>query len=150
LTNCPVLHRASWVDLLAAAEDVVDARPPLWHLGFLNRALAHARHLGEDYLLFGAYPREREERVAGSLRAVVEERRGRVLGAAGAYRAWGERFFPVTPSARYVPDHDREYVALAEVGEVLSRMETGWRPAIQGSVARSGKALLLAIEGGAS
>lgn len=135
-------------ELVAAVEGVADSRPPLWHLAFLNPALARARRLDGEYLLFGAYPREREERVAGPLRAVAEKHQGRVLDAAAAYRVWGERFFPVTPSAASVPEAVREVLLLSEIRDTLARIEGRGIASVQGSISRSGEVLLLSFEEG--
>jgi hypothetical protein len=109
--------------------------------------MARARNLGEDFLLFGAYPTERGRKVEGGLRSVVASCRGGTLPAAEAYRAWGERFFPVTPSIlppRF-PGVSREFVSLVELAGKLSGAEDRPGHAVQGTVARSGEVLLLAI-----
>src|SRR5829696_6230306 len=80
--------------LAGAVEGLVEARPPLWHLALLDPTMARARASAEAYVLFGAYAREQETKLAGLLRGAVESHRGRVLGAADAHRVWGERFFP--------------------------------------------------------
>jgi glycolate oxidase len=49
---------------------------PLWHLGFLNAAMARARHFELGPVLFGAYPKERAPWVEPALRSVVESHRG--------------------------------------------------------------------------
>jgi hypothetical protein len=67
-------------------------------LAFLNPEMARSKGLGEDHLLFGAYPRERAAEVEEGLRGALESYRGRVVAAAEAYRVWGERFFPSVPS----------------------------------------------------
>src|SRR5215210_4491198 len=86
-------------ELIGAVANIAEMGLPLWHLAFLNPGMAHARNLGENFLLFGAYPAERAREVEGRLQSVVGSSRGRALSAAEAHRAWGERFFPVTPSA---------------------------------------------------
>src|SRR5215210_5892854 len=86
-------------ELTGAVAGIAEVGLPLWHLAFLNPGMAHARNLGENFLLFGAYPAERAGEVEGRLQSVVGSSRGRALSAAEAHRAWGERFFPVTPSA---------------------------------------------------
>ena len=85
-------------DLSGAVARISRPRPPLWHVAFLSPAMARARNLGDDFLLFGAYPGDRKERVEEGLRGVLEHARGDALAAADAYRVWGERFFPVAPS----------------------------------------------------
>jgi FAD/FMN-containing dehydrogenase len=136
-------------ELTGAVANIAEMGLPLWHLAFLNPGMAHARNLGENYLLFGAYPAERAGEIDGDLRNVVASSRGHALSAAEAHRAWGERFFPVTPSA--LPPRfsvlSREVVSLAELPEKLSEVEN--RPsnaAVQGTVVRSGEVLLLSLE----
>ena len=130
-------------DLTGAVETIFEARPPLWHVAFLSPAMARARNLGEDFLLFGAYPGERKDRVEGDLRGVLERARGDALAAADAYRAWGERFFPVAPSHPTPVPTDRVLVAVEDLANVLDRFSP---KAVQGTVARSGEVLLLAFD----
>jgi FAD/FMN-containing dehydrogenase len=136
-------------ELTGAVADIAEVGLPLWHLAFLNPGMAHARNLGENYLLFGAYPAERARELDGDLRNVIVSSRGRTLSAAEAHRAWGERFYPVTPSVlppRF-PALSRDLVSLADFPLKLSEVED--RPgnaAIQGTVARSGEVLLLSLE----
>jgi FAD/FMN-containing dehydrogenase len=134
-------------DLAESVAGVFGSSLPLWHLAFLNPAMSRARNLGESYLLFGAYPRERETKVAHPLGDAVEAHRGRVLGAAEAYRTWGERFFPVTPSVLppTLANVSRERITLAGIREVLA--DAG-QPALQGTVARSGEILLIRLDAG--
>jgi FAD/FMN-containing dehydrogenase len=136
-------------ELAGASVRIAEVGLPLWHLAFLNPGMAHARNLGETFLLFGAYPAERAGEIEGRLRSVVASSRGRAHSAAEAHRAWGERFFPVKPSAlppRF-PGLSRELVSLVELPEKLSGVED--RPGnttVQGTVARSGEVLLLTLE----
>ena len=138
-------------DLAGTVTDLVEAKVPLWHLAILNPVMARARSLGEDYLIFGAYPWERRAEVEEGLRGVVESRRGHSFPAADAYRAWGERFFPIRPSIlppRF-PGVSREFVSLTELPEKLKGAEDRTSEvAVQGSVARSGEVLLLAVDAG--
>jgi FAD/FMN-containing dehydrogenase len=46
-------------DLGSAVLDLCRGGVPLWHLGFLNAAMARARRFEVGYVLFGAYPKER-------------------------------------------------------------------------------------------
>src|SRR5215208_2496881 len=85
-------------ELTGAVAGIAEVGLPLWHLSFLNPGMAHARNLGENFLLFGAYPAERAGEVEVRLHSVLGSSQGRTLSAAEAHRAWGERFFPVTPS----------------------------------------------------
>jgi len=136
-------------DITGAVAGIAEVGLPLWHLAFLNPGMAHARNLGENFLLFGAYPAERAGEIEDRLRSVVWSSRGRTLSAAETHRAWGERFFPVTPSVlppRF-PALSRDLVSLVDFPKKLSEVED--RPgiaAIQGTVARSGEVLLLSLE----
>jgi FAD/FMN-containing dehydrogenase len=130
-------------DLTGTVETIFEARPPLWHVAFLSPAMARARTLGEDFLLFGAYPGERKERVEGDLHSVLERARGDALAATDAYRVWGERFFPVAPSHPTPVPTDRVLVGVEELANVLDRFSP---KAVQGTVARSGEVLLLAFD----
>jgi hypothetical protein len=130
-------------DLSGAVAGIFESRPPLWHLAFLSPAMVRARNLGEDFLLFGAYPGERRERVEGDLHSVLGHARGAALAAADAYRAWGERFFPVAPSRPTPVPTDRVLVAVEDLANVLDRFSS---KAVQGTVARSGEVLLLAFD----
>jgi FAD/FMN-containing dehydrogenase len=136
-------------DLTGAVAGIAEVGLPLWHLAFLNPSMARARNLGEDILLFGAYPTERAGKVEDGLRSVLASYRGRILSAVEAHRAWGERFFPVTHSGlppRF-PALSRDLVWLVDFPEKLSEVED--RPgnaAIQGTVSRSGEVLLLSLE----
>jgi FAD/FMN-containing dehydrogenase len=130
-------------DVAQAVARVFDVGVPLWHLGFLNAQMANARNLGEELLLFGAYPGERAAQIEEALREVTASHHGRVLSSADAYRVWGERFFPVTPS-RPSPDlTDRALVTVSEIPEVLERLTT---TAVQGTVARTGEVFVLAFD----
>lgn len=85
-------------NLIRAVAGLIEAGMPLWHLAFLNSEMSYARGLGEDHLLFGAYPRERDTQIEEGLREVLQPYSGHIFAAAEAYRAWGERFFPAVPS----------------------------------------------------
>jgi FAD/FMN-containing dehydrogenase len=136
-------------ELTGAVAGIAEVGLPLWHLAFLNPGMAHARNLGGSFLLFGAYPAERVGEVEDRLQSVIGSSRGRTLSAAEAHRAWGERFFPVTPSvlSPRFPDLSRDLVSLVDFPQKLSEVED--RPgnaAIQGTVARSGEMLLLSLD----
>ncbi len=85
--------------------DVVKAGLPLWHVAFLNPDMVHARNLGEDFPLFGAYSAERDEEIEDGLRSVIASSRGRVLPAAEAYRAWGKD--PILSRPPTLPHHSQ-------------------------------------------
>ncbi len=118
---------------------------PLWHLAFLSPEMARLRALGEDHLLFGAYPGERGAAAEKALREVASSAGGRVLPTIEAYRAWGERFFPIAPSRPTPVLSDRAFVRVAEIPAALQTHAT---QAVQGTVARSGEVLMLAFEPG--
>jgi FAD/FMN-containing dehydrogenase len=133
-------------DLAEAVSDVFGASVPLWHLAFLSPEMARARNLGEEHLLFGAYPGERAAAIENVLRVSAASHRGRALAPADAYRVWGERFFPVAPS-RPTPRHERALVRVEEISESLGAdggHQGGF--AVQGTVARSGEVLLLRLD----
>jgi FAD/FMN-containing dehydrogenase len=130
-------------DLSGAVAGIFEARPPLWHLAFLSPAMARARNLGEDFLLFGAYPGDRKVRVEEDLRGVLEHACGDALAAADAYRVWGERFFPVAPSHPTPMPTNRVVITVEDLSEVLDRFSS---KALQGTVARSGETFVLAFE----
>ncbi len=70
-------------DLTGAVADVFGAGVPLWHLAFLNPAMARARGLGEGFLLFGAYPAQRAAAVEGTFEGAFEARGGNMPIARG-------------------------------------------------------------------
>lgn len=129
--------------LAEAATGMFREGAPLWHVGFLNPEMARSRGLGKDYLLFGAYPGGRSEAVENMLREVASSGGGSVLPPAEAYRAWGERFFPLGPLRPSPPLAERRFVPIVEVETALQ----GYRAkAVQGTVARSGEVLVLAFD----
>ena len=132
-------------ELAEAVVSVFHESVPLWHLAFLSSEMARIRGHGEGYLLFGAYPGERDALVGEALREVASSTGGRLLAPADAYRVWGERFFPIAPSRPTPILSDRAFVPLAGVANfVKSRPQR----AVQGTVARSQEVLLLAFDPG--
>ena len=131
--------------LLGAVTGTVEAVLPLWHLAFLNPTMAQARGLGEDYLLFGAYPRERSDRVEEGLRSMAEEYGGNALAASSAHRVWTERFFPVAPS-HSTPNADRAFATISQLPALLTDSRKNEEIALQGTVARSKEVLILTFE----
>src|SRR5215217_9575422 len=131
--------------LIDAVASVFHEGVPLWHLAFLSSEMARIRGLGEEHLLFGAYPGERDEVVEKALQQIASSAGGRLLASADAYRAWGERFFPIAPSRPTPILSDRTFVPVAGVATFLKS-----RPhkAVQGTVARSKEVLLLAFDPG--
>ena len=130
-------------NLVGAITEVFRAGVPLWHLSFLNAPMAQARGLGEEHIVSGAYPSERTELLEEALRELAASHQGRVLPPADAYRVWGERFFPVAPSRPTPVLTDRAFIPIAEVPDALRSRLT---KAVQGTVARSGETLLLALD----
>jgi FAD/FMN-containing dehydrogenase len=133
-------------DLAASVADLNRAGVPLWHLAFVNPTMARARRLEDDYLLFGAYSRERAPEIEAGLRDAIEPHHGRLLSAAQAYRVWGERFFPVAPSHPTPSPMARELTSVEALPAALGR--GSFQPehtALQGTVARSAEVLLVAI-----
>ena len=135
-------------DLVRAIASIHEAGVPLWHLAFLNPGMARARGLGDGYLLFGAYPKERSPAVEGDLRDTFGSHQDRTLSTPESYRVWGERFFPVAPSRPTPTSAQRALVPPEKLAKAL--LETRNRladvVAIQGTVARSGEVLLLSFD----
>ena len=107
--------------------------------------MARIRGLGEDHLVFGAYPGGRRAAVEDALREIASAAGGRALSRADAYRAWGERFFPVAPSRPTPVLSDRAFI---RVGDISANLERHAPQAVQGTVARSGEVLVLAFDPG--
>jgi glycolate oxidase len=131
--------------LAGAVAGVFRKKVPLWHLAFLSPEMARLRGLGEDYLLFGAYPGGRGAEVEEGLREVAASAGGRVLSPADAYRAWGERFYPIAPSR---PTPVLSARTIIQVGEIPAALKGHANEAVQGTVASSGEVLLLALDPG--
>lgn len=132
-------------DLARTVASILDAGVPLWHLGLLSLQMARLRGLGEEYLLFGAYPGERESPAGDALREVASLNDGRLLPSPDAYRVWGERFFPVMPSHPTPTLSERTFVPVTGISASLARSP---EMAVQGTVTRSGEVLLLAFDPG--
>jgi FAD/FMN-containing dehydrogenase len=131
--------------LAEAVAGILREGVPLWHLAFLSPEMARLRGLGEDHLLFGAYPGGRGRVVEEALREVASSAGGRVLPPADAYRAWGERFFPIAPSRPTPVLSDRAFI---QVGEIPVSLKSHANEAVQGTVARSGEVLMIAFDPG--
>ena len=131
--------------LAGAVADIFRKGIPLWHLAFLSPEMARLRGLGEEHLLFGAYPGERGAAVEKALREVASSAGGLVLSPTDAYRAWGERFFPIAPSRPTPVLSDRAFI---RIGEIPAAMKSHANEAVQGTVARSGEVLMLAFDPG--
>ena len=134
-------------ELVSTVVSIHEAGVPLWHLAFLDPSMVRARGLGDGYLLFGAYPAERAPVVEESLRKTFGSHRGRVLPAAESYRAWGERFFPMTPSRPTPASAQRTLVPMAELAEaLLAARDRSIDTAVQGTVSKSREVVLLAFD----
>lgn len=132
--------------LAGAILDLYRSGAPLWHLAFLNAAMATARGLEAEHVLFGAYPGERAPWVELDLRRAVESRGGRVLPREEADRIWKQRFFPAGPLGP-TPAPGRAFVRGARLASTLVELERKLRGvAIQGTAARWGEVSLLAFD----
>jgi glycolate oxidase len=133
-------------DLGKAIMDLDRGGAPLWHLGFLNAAMARAKRFELYPVLFGAYPKERAPWVEPALQSVVESHRGEILSREDAQRAWEQRFFPASHLGT-TPRPGRAFVRGARLAQTLMEIERRFAGvAIQGSVSRWGEAALLAFD----
>jgi glycolate oxidase len=129
--------------LQSTINSLLERRPPLWHLGFMNPPMASAMLSREEYLIFGAYPASGAAAAESELAQTLSESRGSPLDPAEAYRIWGGRFFPVAP-ARPTPAPGRVLVPASRIGAVIDNPRSGLtEPAHLGSVARDGSTLVL-------
>jgi FAD/FMN-containing dehydrogenase len=119
---------------------------PLWHLGFLNAAMARAGSLEEGHVLFGAYPKERASRVEPALKRASEHHRGYVVTREEAHRIWERRFFPAEPLGP-TPTPGQAFLQGARLASTLVKLERKLAGvAIQGTVSRMGEVSLLAFD----
>jgi FAD/FMN-containing dehydrogenase len=133
-------------DLGKAVLDLDRGGVPLWHLGFLNAAMARARRVEVGPMLFGAYPKESTPWVEPALQSVVESHRGDILPRKEAQRVWEKRFFPATPLGP-TPTPGRAFVRGTRLASTLVELERKLAGvAIQGSVSRWGEVALLAFD----
>ena len=131
-------------DLAGAVLDLYRGGAPLWHLGFLNAAMARARSLHRGHVLFGAYPEERSSRVEPALRRAYDSYRGRTLPREEAHRVWEQRYFAARSSG---PIPGRAFVQGARLAPTLVELERKLAGvAIQGTVVRWGEVSLLAFD----
>ena len=131
--------------LQGAISLLLDWRPPLWHLGFMNPPMARAVRSPEQYLIFGAYPASGAAAADRELAQTLSESHGGPLDAAETHRIWDSRFFPVAP-AHPTPAPGRVLVPASRIGVVLDHLGSGpAEVAVLGSIARDGSALLLAF-----
>jgi len=132
--------------LAGAIVDLYLSGAPLWHLAFLNAAMAAARGLGEGPVLFGAYPEERAPRVEPALQKAAESHGGHILPREEADRIWERRFFPTGPFGP-TPTPGRAFVQAARLTPTLLELERKLAGvAIQGTAARWGEVSLLAFD----
>jgi FAD/FMN-containing dehydrogenase len=133
-------------DLGNAVLDLYRGGVPLWHLGFLNAAMARAGSLEEGHVLIGAYPQERASRVEPALQRASESHRGHVVTHEEAYRIWEQRFFPAEPVGP-IPTPGRAFLQGARLPLTLVKLERKLAGvAIQGTVSRMGEVSLLAFD----
>jgi glycolate oxidase len=133
-------------DLGNAVLDLYRGGTPLWHLGFLNAAMARAGSLEEGYMLFGAYPEERASLVEPAMQRASESHRGYVVTREGAHRIWERRFFPASPLGP-TPIPGRAFIQGARLAPTLAELERKLAGvAIQGTVSRGGEVSLLAFD----
>jgi len=130
-----------------AINSLLERRPPLWHLGFMNPPMARAMRSREEYVLFGAYPASGAAAAENELAQTLSESHGRPLDTAEAHRIWGGRFFPVAP-ARPTPAPGRVLVPASRIGAVLDHLRSSPDMLdILGSVASDGSSLVLTFAG---
>jgi FAD/FMN-containing dehydrogenase len=133
-------------DLGNAVLDLYQGGTPLWHLGFLNAAMARAGGLEEEHVLFGAYPEERASWVESALKRASESHRGYVVTREEAHRIWERRFFPASPSGP-TPTPGRTFLQGARLAPTLVKLERKLAGvAIQGTVTQMGEVSLLAFD----
>jgi hypothetical protein len=133
-------------DLGNAVLELYRGGTPLWHLGFLNAAMARAGSLEEGHVLFGAYPEERAPWVEPAPQRVSESHRGRVVTREDAHRIWERRFFPASPMGP-PPSPGRAVLQGARLAPTLVKLERELAGvAIQGTVSRWGEVSLLAFD----
>lgn len=130
--------------LSRAINFLLEQKPPLWHLGLMNPAMAQAIGFRERYLIFGAYPASGAS-AENELERALSESHGRRLDDAEAYRIWGSRFFPAAP-ARPTPAPGRMLIPAPRLGAVLDHLrDAPAEPAVLGSINHDGSVLLLAF-----
>lgn len=133
-------------DVGKAVMDLDRGGVPLWHLGFLNAAMARARRYEAGPVLFGAYPKERASSVEGGLQSAIKSHRGEILPLKEAQRAWEQRFFPASHLGP-TPRPGRALVRGERLAQTLVELERKLAGvAIQGSVSRWGEVALLAFD----
>jgi FAD/FMN-containing dehydrogenase len=133
-------------DMADAILELYRGGVPLWHLGFLNSAMASAKGLEEGHLLFGAYPGEREPQVEPALKRASESHGGRVVSRKEAENIWEKRFFPAEPLGP-TPTPGRGFVRGSSLSGTLLEIERKLAGvALQGTVSVWGEVALLAFD----
>jgi len=112
-------------DLAAAVLDLYRGGAPLWHLGFLNAAMARAKGLEERHVLFGAYPEGRVPWVESALKRASEFHGGRVVSRKEVRRIWEQRFFPAYPLGP-TPTTGRAFIRGTRLAPTLAELERSW------------------------
>ena len=121
-------------DLGNAVLDLDRGGVPLWHLGFLNAAMARARRFEVGPVLFGAYPEgESPPGLSPPCGVWSSPIGGDILSREEAQRVWEQRFFPASPLGP-IPRPGRAFVRNRTPSPTLLELERSGGVAIQGSV----------------
>jgi len=138
-------------DLARAVKNLSGEQFPFWHLGLVRTDLALTAGPEEGYVLYGTHHGESEGELEAALARTISSCGGRMLGSAEAYRSWGARFFPVSPTGEF-PTPATAVVPVPGLQEALTRLESEVAHlGVQGTVASGGSVMLMAFrigEGG--
>ena len=137
--------------LARAVKNLSGEQFPFWHLGLVRTNLALTAGPEEGYVLYGTHHGESEGELEAALARTISSCGGRMLGSAEAYRSWGARFFPVSPTGE-LPTPATAVVPVPGLQEALIRLESEVAHlGVQGTVASGGSVMLMAFrigEGG--
>jgi len=137
--------------LARAVKNLSGEQFPFWHLGLVRTDLALTAGPEEGYVLYGTHHGESEGELEAALARTISSCGGRMLGSAEAYRSWGARFFPVSPTGE-LPTPATAVVPVPGLQEALIRLESEVAHlGVQGTVASGGSVMLMAFrigEGG--
>ena len=137
--------------LARAVKNLSGEQFPFWHLGLVRTNLALTAGPEEGYVLYGTHHGESEGELEAALARTISSCGGRMLGSAEAYRSWGARFFPVSPTGEF-PTPATAVVPVPGLQEALIRLESEVAHlGVQGTVASGGSVMLMAFrigEGG--
>ena len=137
--------------LARAVKNLSGEQFPFWHLGLVRTDLALTAGPEEGYVLYGTHHGESEGELEAALARTISFCGGRMLGSAEAYRSWGARFFPVSPTGE-LPTPATAVVPVPGLQEALTRLESEVAHlGVQGTVASGGSVMLMAFrigEGG--